>query len=65
LKLVDEEKAVDEFGIDETERLTHFQKPKPPANRRRPRGAPQVGSFYHSFIYFIPLLEPVLHTITG
>jgi hypothetical protein len=30
----------DEFGIKETERLTHFQKPKPPPNRRRPRGIP-------------------------
>ena len=36
---------VDEvFGIGETERLTHFQKPKPPLNRRWPRGVPQTSS---------------------
>jgi hypothetical protein len=35
---------VDEFGIGETERLTHFQKPRPPANRRRPAGVPQPSS---------------------
>ncbi len=27
------------FGIEETETLKHFQKPKPPANRRRPRSS--------------------------
>ncbi len=33
-----------DFGVVETERLTHFQKPKPPANRRRPRGVPASTS---------------------
>ncbi len=26
-----------DFGIEETEKLSHFQRPRPPANRRRPR----------------------------
>ena len=36
--------AENDFGVVETERLTHFQKPKPPANRRRPRGVPSSTS---------------------
>lgn len=32
----------DSFGIEATDRLTHFQKPKPPPNRRRPRGLPSL-----------------------
>ncbi len=35
-------KQVD-FGIDKTETLTHFSKPKPPANRRRPRSSVHPG----------------------
>jgi len=34
----------DTFGIEATDRLTHFQKPKPPQNRRRPRGLPSQKS---------------------
>ena len=33
-----------DFGIDDTERLTHFQKPRPPPNRRRPRTMMPRGS---------------------
>lgn len=35
-KSASEDVAEADFGIVETERLQHFQKPKPPANRRRP-----------------------------
>ena len=36
--------ADDVFGIVETERLQHFQKPRPPANRRRPGSVAQASA---------------------
>ena len=45
----------DEFGIKETERLTHFQKPKPPPNRRRPRGVPASAPTSRSVV--VPIRE--------
>ena len=36
-----EPEIVIDFGIGETEKLTHFNRAKPPSNRRLPKGAPK------------------------
>ena len=47
----------DEFGIEETERLKHFQKPKPPSQRRRPRGLPPAKNSVSPSSVVAPIME--------
>jgi len=35
----------EDFGVEKTERLTHFARPKPPQNRRRPKSSHPVAVF--------------------
>ena len=49
--------VVDEFGIEETERLKHFQKPKPPSQRRRPRGLPAAKNSVSPSSVAAPIME--------